>query len=100
MNRIPITAIKANIVFPEGKLPTIDPAHPEFVLELGTVEVHGKVNPKAARKLAAHPGGAVLQGKLVAEGDRLNLLDAGFTFIDPKTVDLPAAPQGEPKTPG
>jgi hypothetical protein len=84
MNRIPITAIKANIVFPEGKLPTIDAARPEFVLQLGPVEISGKVNAKAARKLAAHNGGAVLQGRLVVEGDRLALLDAGFTWIDPK----------------
>jgi hypothetical protein len=34
--------------------------------------------------LAQHAGGAVLQGKLVAEGGKLSLLDAGFTWIDPK----------------
>jgi hypothetical protein len=92
MNRIPITSAKLNVVFPEGKLPAIDPAHPEFVLVLGTVEIHGKVNAKAARKLAAHPGGAVLQGKLVAEGSKLNLLDAGFTWIEPR----PPAPTADP----
>ena len=46
------------------KLPAIDPAAPAFVLVLGTLEIHGKVNPKVAR----HQGGAVLQAKLVAEG--------------------------------
>jgi hypothetical protein len=95
MNRIPITSAKLNVVFPEGKLPAIDPAHPEFVLELGSVVIHAK----AARKLAAHPGGAVLQGRLISEGGRLNLLDAGFTWIDPKTVDLPSAPQTAPEPP-
>ena len=61
------------------KLPAIDPAAPAFVLVLGTLEIHGKVNPKVAR----HQGGAVLQAKLVAEGGKLNLLDVGFTWIDP-----------------
>jgi len=54
---------------------------------LGGLEVQGKANPKAARKLAQHRGGAVLQGKLVAEGGKLNSLDAGFTWIDPKAED-------------
>jgi hypothetical protein len=52
MNPITITSAKLNVVFPEGKLPEIDPADPAFVLALGSVEIHGKVNPKAARKLA------------------------------------------------
>ena len=65
-------------------MPAIDPADPAFVLALGGLEIRGQVNPKAARKLSQHRGGAVLQGKLVAEGGRLNLLDAGFTWIDPK----------------
>jgi hypothetical protein len=46
--------------------------------------IRGQVNPKAARKLAQHRGGAVLQGKLVVEGGKLDLIDAGFTWIDPK----------------
>jgi hypothetical protein len=87
MNRITIQGAKLNVVFPEGKLPAIDPANPEFVLDLGGVEIHAKVNPKAARKLAAHAGGAVLQGKLVCEGGKLNLLDAGFTWIEPKAAE-------------
>jgi hypothetical protein len=84
MKRVDIVSAKLSVVFPEGKLPAIDPVNPAFVLVLGGLEIQGKVNPKAARKLAQHRGGAVLQGKLVAEGGQLNLLDAGFSWIDPK----------------
>jgi hypothetical protein len=86
MKRLDIASAKLTVVFPEGKLPAPDPADPAFVLVLGAREIHGKVNPKAARKLAQHRGGAVLQGKLVAEAGKLNLLDAGFTWIDPKAA--------------
>ena len=79
-----IASAKMTVVFSEGKLPAIDPADPAFVLILGGLEIHGKINPKAARKLSQYPGGAVLQGKLVAEGGKLELLDAGFTWFDPK----------------
>ncbi len=89
MKRIEIPSAKVSVVFPEGKLPTVDPANPAFVLVLGGVEVRSKINPKAARKLAQHPGGAVLQGKLVATGGKLELLDAGFNWIDPKVVAAP-----------
>jgi hypothetical protein len=82
--RLDIASAKLTVVFPEGKLPTIDPAEPAFVLVLGGLEIHAKVNPKAARKLAQHKGGAVLQGKLVSEAGRLCLLDAGFNWIEPK----------------
>ena len=68
MKRVDIASAKLNVVFREGQLPVIDPANPAFVLVLGGLEIRGKVNPKAARKLAQHRGGAVLQGKLVAEG--------------------------------
>src|SRR3954468_24333313 len=68
MKRLDIANAKLSVVFPEGKLPAIDPADPAFVLVLGGLEIQGQVNPKAARKLAQHRGGAVLQGKLVAEG--------------------------------
>jgi hypothetical protein len=84
VNRIDIGSAKLAVVFPEGKLPGIDPNDPSFVLALGGFEIAGKVNAKAARKLAAHAGGAVLQGKLVSEGGKLALLDAGFSWIDPK----------------
>lgn len=91
MTRLEIPSAKVTIVFAEGKLPAIDPAAPEFVLVLGGQEIAGKVNAKAARKLATHPGGAVLQGKLVADGGKLELLDAGFSWIDPKAAAAPAA---------
>ena len=84
MKRLDIPSAKLTVVFPEGKLPAIDPADPAFLLVLGGLEIQGKVNPKAARKLAQHRGGAFLQGKLVVEGGKLDLLDAGFTLIDPK----------------
>jgi hypothetical protein len=87
MKRVDIASAKLNVVFREGALPAIDAADPSFVLVLGGLEIVGKVNPKAARKLAQHNGGAVLQGKLVSEGGKLSLLDAGFTWIDPKPKD-------------
>ncbi len=95
MKRIDIPSAKLTVVFPEGKLPAIDPANPVFVLVLGSLEIHGKVNPKAARKLGQHKGGAFVQGKLVvAEGGRFDMLDAGFTLIDPRpeTDPKPEAP--------
>jgi hypothetical protein len=84
MKRVDIASAKLNVVFREGALPAIDPADPSFVLVLGGLEIQGKVNPKAARKLAAHAGSAVLQGKLVSEGGKLVFLDTGFTWIDPE----------------
>ena len=70
MKRVDIASAKVSVVFPEGKLPAIDPANPAFVLVLGGLEIQSKVNAKAARKLAQHPGGAVLQAELVAEGGK------------------------------
>jgi hypothetical protein len=87
MRRLDIPNAKLSVVFPEGKLPAIDPADPVFVLVLGGVEIGAKVNPKAARKLAQHKGGAVLQGKLVSEGGKLSLADAGFSWIEPKAAE-------------
>jgi hypothetical protein len=84
MNRIVITGAKLNVVFREGELPAIDPAKPDFVLDLGGTEIYGFVNAKAARKLAQHKGGVVLQGKLISENRNLVLRDAGFQFIEPK----------------
>ena len=94
MKRIDITSAKLNVVFPEGKLPAIDPNNPSFVLALGGFEIAGKVNPKAARKLAAHAGGAVLQGRLIVEGGKLVLAEAGFSWIDPKLKDGAEAAAG------
>jgi hypothetical protein len=90
MRRLDITSAKLSVVFPEGKLPAIDPADPAFVLVLGGVEIRGKVNAKAARKLAQHQGGAVLQGRVIVEAGKLSLADAGFTWIDPKAVETQA----------
>jgi hypothetical protein len=84
VRRIDITSAKINIVFREGQLPTIDPDAPDFVLVMGGFEIRARCNAKAARKLASWAGGAVLQGKLVSEGGALVLLDAGFTWIEPK----------------
>ena len=81
MKRVPIADIKAAIDFRQGELPSIDPGNPTFTLVLGDVEIQTRVKPKAARRLAAQPGAAVLQGKLVAEGSKLNLLDAGFQWF-------------------
>ena len=94
MNRIDIGSAKLNVVFPEGKLPAIDPNNPSFTLVLGGFEIAGKINPKAARKLAAHAGGAVLQGRLIVEGGKLVLAEAGFTWIDPKLKDGAEAAAG------
>jgi hypothetical protein len=40
------------------------------------------ISAKAARKCAVHPGGAVLQGRLIAENGHLRLLDAGLNWLD------------------
>ena len=85
MKRIDIGSAKLAVVFPEGKLPYIDPDNPAFLLNLGGFEIVAKVNAKAARKLASWAGGAVLQGRLIVEGGtRLTLAEAGFSWIDPK----------------
>ena len=83
MKRLDIPSAKLTVVFPEGNSPLIDPADPAFVLVRVALEIHGKVNPKAARKLAQHRGGAFLQGKLITEGGKLDLLDAELILIDP-----------------
>ena len=98
MKRVDIASAKLTVIFPAGKLPAIDPADPAFVLVIGGLEINGKVNPKAARKLSVHPGGAVLQGKLVTEGGKLDLLDAGFTWIDPKPEAAADAERTERRT--
>ena len=94
MKRIDIASAKLAVVFPAGKLPGIDPNDPNFTLALGGFEIRASVNPKAARKLAAWAGGAVLQGRLIVSDDgKLVLADAGFTWIEPK-------PQAEAATEG
>lgn len=101
MTRISISSAKLNVVFPEGKLPAIDPARPDFLLDLGGTEIRGKINAKSARKLAAHRGGAVLQGRLVIEAGKLSLLDAGFSWLEPKAEarQSEAQPEGSPGGP-
>jgi hypothetical protein len=84
MSAVPIVSAKLTVVFKLGELPHLDPARPQFVLQLGAQQIHVSINPKAARKLAAHYGGAVLQGRLVDQGGKLVLLEAGFTYLEPK----------------
>jgi hypothetical protein len=91
MTTIPVTSCKLQLVFKPGALPVIDPAHPEFELVLGGHRIQGRVNAKAARKLAVHQGGAVLQGRLVEEGGQLVLVEAGFAWVEPKSETEPSA---------
>jgi hypothetical protein len=88
VKRIDIGSAKLAVVFPEGKLPYIDPDNPAFLLNLGGFEIRGRVNAKAARKLASWAGGAVLQGRLLGADGELLLADAGFSWTDPR----PSAP--------
>jgi hypothetical protein len=92
MTIIDVTSLKITIPFKADAKPAIDPSDPTFEIVLSEVRIRGQVNAKAARKLAAHPGGAVLQGKLIEQGGKLVLIDAGFTFIDPKPATEPASP--------
>jgi hypothetical protein len=87
MTTIAVSAVKATIVFPEGKLPVIDPNDPQLEIRLGGLSIAAKVNAKAARKLATWAGGAVLQGRLIESDGRLVLAEAGFTWIDPKPAE-------------
>jgi len=87
MKSIIVPSIKVTIPFRAGSLPSIDPADPTFQLDLGGIKIQGKVNAKAARKLAVWQGSAVLQGKLVMEGGRLVMIDCGFSWVDPKPVE-------------
>jgi hypothetical protein len=80
---IPTASAKLTLVFKPGQLPAIDPDRPEFTIQIGNTRIAGKVNAKAARKLAVHQGGAVLQGRLVEEHGQLTLLECGFQFLDP-----------------
>jgi hypothetical protein len=81
MKAVAITSAKLNVVFRPGELPSIDPTDPRFRLVLGKHVIEVAINAKAARKLAAHPSGAILQGRLAGEGDRLQLVEAGFQFV-------------------
>ena len=94
MKRIDIGSAKLAVVFPEGKLPSIDPDNPAFLLNLGGFEIVATVNAKAARKLASWAGGAVLQGRLIVEGGKLVLAAAGFSWIEPRPKDGAEAAAG------
>jgi hypothetical protein len=88
MTTISIQSAKLNAVFKAGSLPRIDPNSPEFIIDLGGFQILARVNAKAARKLAIHQGGAVLQGRLVVEHGKPVLLEGGFQWIDPKPVEV------------
>jgi len=84
MKSIIVPSIKATVPFKAGSLPRVDPANPTFELVMDGVRIQAKVSAKAARKLAVWQGSAVLQGKLVVEGGRLVLTEAGFLCNDPR----------------
>ncbi|MGA2705910.1 MAG: hypothetical protein ABSH35_33115 [Isosphaeraceae bacterium] len=84
MRTIPVTALKITLPFRAGELPAIDAADPSFTIELGSLKIQARISPKSARKLASHPGSAVLQGRLVAAQAGLVLEQAGFSWIDAK----------------
>ncbi len=90
MLTIPVNSLKIALPFRAGSLPSIDPGDPTFQLELDGLRIQGRVNAKAARKLAVWQGGAVLQGRLINESGRLVLLDCGFSWSDPRPVGEPS----------
>jgi hypothetical protein len=81
---IPIKGVKSTISFPAGELPDINPDDPRFTLDVGGFRIEGRLNPKSARKLKAHPHGAALVGNLRVEGGKLVLGEAGVQFFEPK----------------
>jgi hypothetical protein len=91
MTVINVQSAKLSLVFPAGRLPKIDPNSPLFTIALGGFNIACSVTAKAARKLAEHPGGAVLQGKLVVEQGQLGLVEAGFQLLPPAETEAPAA---------
>ena len=87
MTRLDIALEKHDVAFRGGELQASPPEDPAFVLVLGGLEIRGKVNAKAAKKLAAHRGGTVLQGKLGVEGGEASLAEAGFSWIKPRAEE-------------
>ena len=73
MKTIAPKSMKLTCPFKQGELPQIPWEAPQFELVLGGMRIQVKVSAKAARKLAVHPGGAVLQGTLVVQAGRLVL---------------------------
>ncbi len=88
MKTVPVTSANLKVVFRPGSLPQVDPANPTFTLTLGGFSIDVRINAKSARKLAVHRGGAILQGRLVESGDRLQLVDAGFSWLEPTEPKL------------
>ena len=70
----------------------IDPADPRLRIDLDGLSVAVRLNPKAIRKLKAHPHGVVLQGRLTRVGSVLTLEDAGFQFLEPRAATGGTAP--------
>jgi hypothetical protein len=85
MLNVPISSLKVNVIWKAGSLPAVSPDDPQFTLDLDGLKIVVRVNAKAARKLAAHQGGAVLQGRLVKQDGNLVLLEAGFQYLEQKT---------------
>ena len=48
MTTINVNSGKLAVVFRANELPRIDPNDPQFVLDLGGLKIHGRVNAKAA----------------------------------------------------
>ncbi|MBV8554236.1 MAG: hypothetical protein JO116_01640 [Planctomycetaceae bacterium] len=89
MTTLKISSAKLTIPFKAGELPKVDERDPSILLDLDGFRIAARVNAKAARKLAVHPGGAVLQGRLTVESGHLVLRDAGFQWLEP----TPATPE-------
>jgi hypothetical protein len=84
MTTTTINSARLSITFSAGNLPRVD--HPGFRLMLGNTPVLVEITAKTARKLATHPGGAKLEGRLIPRNGNLLLVDAGFQLFDVKTA--------------
>ena len=84
MTVIDLVGLKAEIRFKAGFLPQIDPQDPMVQIRLGNHTVFAILTPKAAKRLATHPGPAALCGRRVDNGGLLWLDSAGVRFFDPK----------------
>ncbi len=92
MSTLRIPSAKFAVTFPAGELPAVDPADPRLSISLGGTTIEARVNRKAAARLSAHRGGAVLLGRLIAgPNNTLVLAEAGFTFFESRPA---AASQG------
>ncbi len=92
MITITVPSLKIAYMFTEGNLPAVDPSDPRFTIALGPATIEVRINRKAAARLSAHHGGAVLQGRLMAgPNNTLVLAEAGFTWLEPRPA---AAGQG------